>query len=110
MTDTAGAADVTTGKHVVGPNGIRSKPIDCPVAPAGIADCNRNGTATAVLGGYTYGDITRTNNVGGPHNGGEVWAETLWDIRRAVGRDAALALITGGMRLTPRQPVDARRT
>ncbi len=110
VTDAAGAADVTTGNHVSGPNGIRSKPIDCPVAPAGVANCNRNGTAAAVLGGYTYGDITRTNNVGGPHNGGEVWAETLWDIRRAVGRDAALALITGGMRLTRDNPsmIDAR--
>ena len=98
------------GNHVSGPNGIRSKPIDCPVAPAGFANCDRNGTATTVLGGYTYGDITRTNNVGGPHNGGEVWAETLWDLRRAVGREAALALITGGMRLTVDNPsmIDAR--
>ena len=63
-----------------------------------------------MLGGYTYGDLARTNNVGGPHNGGEVWAETLWDLRRTVGRDAALALITGGMRLTRDNPsmLDAR--
>ena len=109
VTDTP-AADVTTGNHVSGPNGIRSKPIDCPVAPAGLANCDRNGTATTVLGGYTYGDLVRTNNVGGPHNGGEVWAETLWDLRRAVGREAALALITGGMRLTVDNPsmIDAR--
>ena len=32
VTDAAGAADVTTGNHVSGPNGIRSKPIDCPVS------------------------------------------------------------------------------
>ena len=104
------AAEITTGTHVVGPNGVRAKPIDCPVNPAGIDDCNRNGTATAVLGGYTYGDLDDTNNVAGPHNGGEVWAETLWDIRTAVGHDAALALITGGMRLTPDNPsmLDAR--
>ena len=68
--------------------------------------------ARAVLGGYTYGDLSRTPTTpaGGPHNGGEVWAETLWDLRTAVGRDAALKLIAGGMRLTPDDPsmLDAR--
>ena len=51
-----------------------------------------------------------TNNICGPHNGGEVWAETLWDLRTAVGRDAALKLVAGGMRLTPDNPsfLDAR--
>ena len=112
LTDTAAPGEIRTGTHVVGPNGVRSKPIDCPVTPAGIDVCNRNGTAAVVLGGYTYGDIKDTNNppVGGPHNGGEVWAETLWDIRTAVGHEAALALITGGLRLTPDNPsmLDAR--
>ena len=39
-----------------------------------------------------------------------MWAETLWDLRTAVGRDAALKLIAGGMRLTPDDPsmLDAR--
>ena len=39
-----------------------------------------------------------------------MWAETLWDLRPAVGREAALALITGGMRLTVDNPsmIDAR--
>ena len=104
VTDTAAAGEVVSGDYVVGPGGVRAKPIDCPVDPTGAtATCNANHTATTVLGGYTYGDLTRTNN-GSPHNGGEVWAQTLWDIRAALGRTAALALVTGGMRLSPDNP------
>jgi hypothetical protein len=103
VSDTAAPAEVTTGGYLVGPGGIRSKPIDCPVDPGGIAGCNLNGTATSILGGYTYADIANTNNTS-PHNGSEVWAETLWDLRAAVGRTAALALVTGGMRLSPAFP------
>ena len=110
LPDTATPAELKLGTHVVGPNGIRNKPLDCPVAPAGIAGCNANGTAATVLGGYTYGDLKDTNNVGGPHNGGELWAATLWDLRNAVGRDAARALVAGGQRLTVDNPsmLDAR--
>jgi subtilisin-like proprotein convertase family protein len=102
--DTATAGEVVSGDYVLGAGGVRAKPIDCPVDPTGAtASCNANHTATTVLGGYTYGDLANTNN-GTPHNGGEVWAQTLWDVRRAVGRTAALALVTGGMRLSPDNP------
>lgn len=103
MTDTPGVANLTTGEYAVGPGGVRRKPIDCPVNPAGVPSCDRNGTATTVLGGYTYGDIAVTNNAT-PHNGGEIWAETLWDLRTAVGRVPALALITGAMRISADNP------
>ncbi len=112
MTDTAAPAELRLGSHVV-PGGVRAKPTDCPVDPAGTtAACNGVQTATAVAGGYTYGDLANTANppASGPHNGGEVWGETLWDLRTAVGRDAALKLVAGGMRLTPDDPsmLDAR--
>ena len=109
LTDTAATGELAIGEHITGPGGIRSKPMDCPVNPAGADRCNKNGTATVILGGYTYGDIKNTNP-GGPHNGGEVWAATLWDLRTAIGRDAALALISGGMRLARDHPsmLDAR--
>jgi subtilisin-like proprotein convertase family protein len=110
MTDTAAPAELKLGTHVNGPGGIRNKPLDCPVAPAGVAGCNANSTAAVVLGGYTYGDLKDMNNASGPHNGGELWAETLWDLRAAVGRDVARALVAGGQRLTPDNPsfLDAR--
>lgn len=106
--DTGAPGELTTGEYVVGPPGIRAKPIDCPVNPGGLTGCD--GTrGSPVAGGYTYGDLAITVNTT-PHNGGEVWAETLWDIRKALGREAALELITGGMRLTTENPsmLDAR--
>ncbi|WP_028063155.1 M36 family metallopeptidase [Solirubrobacter soli] len=112
LKDTPVVGDLKLAEHVW-PGGIRAKPTDCPVDPAGTTPaCNGNGTLTTVLGGYTYGDLKDTANppASGPHNGGEVWAETLWDLRKAVGSDAARALVAGGMRLTPDNPsfLDAR--
>jgi len=101
-TDTTGP-NLTVGEYAFGAGGVRAKPIDCPVNPAGVTGCNGHGGAGTVLGGYTYGDIAVTNNVS-PHNGSEVWAQTLWNIRGGVGRSAALALITGGMRLSADNP------
>lgn len=106
--DTAAPAELRVGAHVI-PGGIRNKPADCPVDPAGVTGCNGNGTVTSVRGGYTYGDLAVMNNAS-PHNGGELWAAILWEIRQAVGRTVALELITGGMRMTPDDPtfIDAR--
>ncbi len=106
--DTPAPGEITTGDYVKGPGGVRGKPIDCPVAPEGLAGCDSTRNLP-VAGGYTYGDLAITNNAS-PHNGGEVWAETLWDIRTAFGRQAALKLITGGMRMTGDDPsmLDAR--
>ena len=88
LPDTAAPAEVTTGAYVVGGAGIRAKPMDCPVDPAGDRGLQRQRHRDPVLGGYTYGDIAVTFNTDvnpndSPHNGGEVWAETLWDIRTA---------------------------
>ena len=38
------------------------------------------------------------------HADGEIWAETLWDLRNAVGSQTAQALITEGMRISPPEP------
>ena len=64
-------------------------------------------------GGYTYGDFAKIE-FGGPeeHADGEIWVQTLWDLRRAlvaahgpaVGTTHARALITDGMRLSPAGP------
>jgi hypothetical protein len=102
MADIAGA-NLTVGDYAFGPGGARAKPIDCPVSAAGIAGCNGHDGTGSVLGGYTYGDIAVTDN-SSPHAGSVVWAQTLWDIRSALGRPAALALITGGMRLSADNP------
>jgi hypothetical protein len=44
------------------------------------------------------------------HADGEIWAETLWDIRTALGPAVGESLITEGLRLSPPEPsfLDAR--
>jgi subtilisin-like proprotein convertase family protein len=103
ITDTPAPGEVTLGSYMLGTGGIRAKPIDCPVDPSGATPACNGYAGQAVLGGYTYADISGTNN-SSPHNGSEVFAETLWDLRAAVGRTAALTLVTGGMRLSPANP------
>jgi hypothetical protein len=105
--DTAAAGDVDMGVYVDSvPHSIRSQGLDCPVgAPA--AACP-GGLATHT-GGYTYGDLntltidpdTFHREV---HEVGEIWAETLWDLRAAVGSAVARAIVTQGMRLSPAEP------
>ena len=87
---------------------FRTQPLDCPGGSAAAA-CG--GTSGAGSGGYTYGDFGEV--VGGPqvHADGEIWAETLWDLRRAMlaahpadGVFRTRALVTDGMRLSPDDP------
>jgi hypothetical protein len=85
---------------------LRTQGLDCPVT-ATIA-CPGAGSAGA--GGYTYGDFGRIENGPEVHADGEIWAQTLWDLRDAVGSAAARRLITDGMRLVGPEPsfLDAR--
>ena len=61
-------------------------------------------------GGYTYGDFGRDRGGAEVHADGEIWAQTLWDLRTAVGSAKARALVTTGMALLPPEPsfLDAR--
>jgi hypothetical protein len=79
----------------------RSEPVDCPVGSTSVA-CP--GTDGAGPGGYTYGDYGKV--AGGPevHFDGEIWAQTLWDLRTAVGSTAAESLVTRAMELSPADP------
>jgi hypothetical protein len=82
---------------------LRTEGLDCPVAPATSA-CP-GGDDTGSQGGYTLGDMGRIWS-GGPevHADGEIWAQTLWDLRQAVGVADARFLVTEAMRLSPRNP------
>ncbi|MEP6667094.1 MAG: M36 family metallopeptidase [Nocardioidaceae bacterium] len=79
----------------------RTEPIDCAVG-AKAAPCT--GGATGHTGGYTYRDYGHI--VGGPevHGDGELWAQTLWDLRSRVGSRVAESIVTRAMELSPANP------
>ena len=84
--DTAAAGDLRIGEYVGdGADLIRTQPIDCPVG-ARRARCP--GTPGAGPGGYTYGDFGKIIGQPEVHADGEIWGETLWDLRKALGSQA----------------------
>ncbi|HZV75967.1 MAG TPA: M36 family metallopeptidase [Conexibacter sp.] len=109
-TDTGADGEVVVGAYATGDplHGIRNQALDCSV---GSSSPNCGGSANAGhAGGFTYADLGR---VGGwdastprfeVHDDGEIWSETLWDLRRALGAPLARALITDAMRLSPLAP------
>ena len=98
----------------------RTEGLDCPVG-AGSPDGNTRcpGGVDTDAGGYTLGDLGKVRGYHSAHGNGEIWAQTLWDLRRTLinhagsrdaGADLAALLITDGMRLSPPSPsmVEAR--
>ena len=95
-----------------GPNApglIRTEGLDCKpdsdpdTCPGGV-DVDQDTQPDTGPGGYTYGDFGLVG--GGPevHADGEIWAQTLWDLREAAGSALAEQLVTDGMRLSPTEP------
>jgi hypothetical protein len=91
----------------------RFEPIDCQ--PADVAeDRCPGGIGGSDTGGYTFGDFGKVYVGPEVHSDGEIWMQTLWDLRRALiaarggdqdlGSDAAEQLVTQGMRLSPPEP------
>ena len=110
LSDAPGIADVREGTYVSGPSDlIRTEPIDCPV---GDADPACPGTPDARRGGYTFGDLGEILGFPEVHADGEIWAQTLWQLRDALiadhGRAAGIArveqLVTDAMRMSPPEP------
>ncbi len=108
--DTGADGEVVVGRYVTGNpvSGIRNQPLDCPVGSTAPA-CP--GTATSHgPGGFTYADLGRVGSYDGStprfevHDDGEIWSETLWDLRDALGASTARTLITDGMRNSPANP------
>ncbi|BFU46037.1 M36 family metallopeptidase [Krasilnikovia sp. MM14-A1004] len=99
--DTAKDGELQIGKYVAGGGPFRSEALDCSVGSTSAA-CP--GTDDAGPGGYTYGDFGKV--AGGPevHADGEIWAQTLWDLRKAIGSRTAESLVTRAMELSPSNP------
>ena len=100
--DPKGAGDVLVGRYVgENANLIRTQPMDCPVgAPA--SKCP--GTPDVGSGGYTYDDFGKIIGQPEVHADGEIWGETLWDLRRALGSHLTESLVTRAMELSPAAP------
>ena len=96
--DTAAGGDVILDRYV---GNLRSEGLDCPV---GSASASCPGTVLAGSGGYTYGDFGRIFGSPEVHADGEIWGQTLWDLRTAVGVPAARSLVTRAMELSPPEP------
>jgi Zn-dependent metalloprotease len=100
--DTKTIGDLRVGRYLTAGGTIRSEPLDCPVATT---DTVCPGTAAAGSGGYTYGDYAKVSRFGvEEHADGEIWAQTLWDLRNAIGSKKAESLITRAMELSPANP------
>jgi hypothetical protein len=52
---------------------------------------------------FTYNDI-KNGNLAEVHDAGELWAATLWDIRKALGAAKTEQLVVQGMKNTPCNP------
>ena len=100
--DTKTIGDVRIGRYLTAGSTIRSEPLDCPVGTAA-AICD--GGVNTGTGGYTYGDYAHVSSRGTEvHADGEIWAQTLWDLRTAIGSKKAESLVTRAMELSPANP------
>src|SRR5206468_1834856 len=82
---------------------LRSEPMDCPADGTDSAGACPGGATTGV-GGYTLGDMGHI--ISGPevHADGEIWGQTVWQIRQALGADVSEKIVTQGMQLSPADP------
>ncbi|WP_330288796.1 M36 family metallopeptidase [Streptomyces sp. NBC_00576] len=80
---------------------LRSQPLDCQV---GSTSAKCPGTKEAGAGGYTYGDYGKIADGPEVHADGEIWGETLWDLRTALGSKLTESLLTRAMELSPANP------
>jgi extracellular elastinolytic metalloproteinase len=100
---------------------LRSQPMNCRPGSATSTDGGDRclGTAAAGDGGYTYGDLGKVVvdpetqlPVPEVHGDGEIWGQTLWQLRdrlradlgEPAGLERARLLITEAMRLSPPRP------
>jgi hypothetical protein len=114
MPDTPASGEVAFDQLT--PSG-REQPIDCAVG-ASASVCPASALGTAGSGGFTFGDFGKVIDRPETHADGEIWSQTLWDIRRDLIAEYGLAegifrarlYVTAGMELGPLDPsfLDAR--
>ncbi|MDX6702860.1 MAG: extracellular elastinolytic metalloproteinase [Baekduia sp.] len=110
VTDGSAPGDVVFGEYPTdnAQPRLRADALDCP---PGAVSARCPGTTSAGPGGLTFADLGRVLFAGDAqhpyfevHADGEIWSQTLWDLRRTLGGATARTLITRAMRLSPKQP------
>ena len=79
----------------------RIEAMDCPI---GSTSATCAGTPGSGPGGFDFGDFGKI--VGSPevHADGEIWGQTLWQMRQLIGASVTETLVTRGMELSPPDP------
>ena len=101
--DTPANGDAFPFRYSAGDDVVfRTAAADCPVG-VGAVNCPVDGFGTGP-GGYTYADFG--DIIGQPevHADGEIWVQTLWDMRELLGSAVSESLVTRGMELSPPEP------
>jgi hypothetical protein len=102
--DRSSDGDLRVGEYVGWGNDIiRTQPVDCPVGSTS-ANCAGTGAALSGPGGYTYGDFGKILGAPEVHADGEIWVQTLWDLRDELGVRLTENLVTRAMELSPANP------
>jgi hypothetical protein len=79
----------------------RTEALDCKVGQGSPA-CG--GGHSGHRGGYTYADFGHVVSEPEVHADGEIWGQTLWDLRDRLGSSSSEMLVTRGMELAPYNP------
>jgi extracellular elastinolytic metalloproteinase len=81
---------------------LRTMPMDCPVG----TDSPRCAPVNPGLpnGGYTYGELSDVIGAAEVHASGEIWGQTLWDLRSTLGHKVTDSDVTRAMSLAPDDP------
>jgi hypothetical protein len=98
--DTAAVGDVVMGA-VSFAGELRTNAVDCPV---GVSAPTCPGGRNTGPGGYTYGDFGKILGFPEVHADGEIWLETLWQIRQTLGATVAETIVTRALELSPPAP------
>ncbi len=103
LKDRKKAGNLLEGKYVAaGAKLIRTMAIDCP-RKARTKGCT-SGAIPGVRGGYVYGDFPDVIGLPEVHASGEIWSQTLWQLRKRLGHRLTDALVTRAMTLSPEDP------
>jgi extracellular elastinolytic metalloproteinase len=103
LKDTPKQGHLMIGKYLqAGVNNqiVRTMPIDCSVGTKARKCANVSGG----FGGYTYGDFPSIVGYPEVHASGEIWGQTLWDLRTRLGHKVTGMLVTRAMSLSPDDP------